>query len=75
VPVPRDASESVREYVCFSQWFYEGNEFTVWQCFWPDVHGRYPWDANCDLETKKLQLLLYLPLDSISRRDLATRTM
>ena len=51
------------EYVCFSLWFYEGNEFPVWQCFWPDRFGYYPWEGQCDPEIKQLQPLLYSPFD------------
>jgi len=54
------------QYVCFSQWFYEGDEFPVWQCFWPDQAGRYPWEPECDPETKQLQPLLYIPIGSIN---------
>jgi len=49
------------EYVGWSQWFYEGNDFPVWQCFWPDKEGNYPWEAGCNTEVSRLQPLLYLP--------------
>ena len=48
------------EYVCWSQWFYEGNDFPVWQCFWPDKQGKYPWEPDCNSEVSVLQPLLYL---------------
>jgi len=43
------------EYVCWSQWFYENNDFPVWQCFWPDKGGYHPWEDACDPEIADLQ--------------------
>jgi len=50
------------EYVCFSSWFYETTDFPVWQCFWPDRRGVYPWLPGCDTGVVHLQRLLFLPL-------------
>ncbi len=50
------------EYVCWSQWFYESKDFPVWQCFWPDKGGHYPWEAGCHPEIVALQPSLYEPL-------------
>jgi len=58
------------EYVCFSQWFYETDDFPVWQCFWPDKNGRYPWDEACDSSVVELQPLLYQPFRSKRARYL-----
>ena len=44
-----------REYVCWSEWFYEGDEFPVWQCFWPDERGLFPWEAGCHPEVIQAQ--------------------
>lgn len=49
------------EYVGFSQWFYEDNNFPVWQCFWPDKAGKYPWEVDCNSEVAELQPRLYEP--------------
>jgi hypothetical protein len=49
------------EYVCWSQWFYEGNEFPVWQCFWPDKHGLFPWEEGCHPDVVKAQPQLFRP--------------
>ena len=49
------------EYVCFSQWFYESDDFPVWQCFWPDKNGYYPWEEACHSSIVELQPLLYEP--------------
>jgi len=58
------------EYVCFSQWFYESDEFPVWQCFWPDKKGNYPWERACHQSVAELQPLLYQSLgaERVGRR-------
>lgn len=58
------------EYVCFSQWFYETDDFPVWQCFWPDKKGYYPWEDACQRSVVKLQPLLYQPFRAKSARRL-----
>jgi hypothetical protein len=50
------------QYVCFSMWFYETTDFPLWQCFWPDREGTYPWLASCNDEVVQLQPLLFKPL-------------
>ena len=32
-----------RDHFGFARWFYQGDEFPVLQCVWPDAAGRYPW--------------------------------
>ncbi len=32
-----------RDHFGFARWFYQGDEFPVLQCVWPDAGGRYPW--------------------------------
>jgi hypothetical protein len=32
-----------RDHFGFARWFYQGDEFPVLQCVWPDARGRYPW--------------------------------
>ena len=49
------------EYVCFSQWFYEADDFPVWQCFWPDKSGFFPWQRECHPAVAESQPLLFLP--------------
>lgn len=53
------------EYVCRARWFYEGDNFPVWQCFWPDKSGHYPWERNCHPEVKELQPSLFEPLQQV----------
>jgi hypothetical protein len=43
----------------FASWFYEGNDYPVLQCFWPDFEGRYPWDPEFDQQLKWAQPLLF----------------
>jgi len=43
----------------FASWFYEGNDYPVQQCFWPDFEGFYPWDSEFDQELKWAQPLLF----------------
>jgi uncharacterized protein DUF4262 len=53
------------EYVGWSQWFYEGDDYPLWQCFWPDKAGKYPWDAACNRSVAELQPLLYTPSQKV----------
>lgn len=52
-------SANFNDYVCWSQWFYEYQDFPVLQCFWPDKHGYYPWEKECHPDVKRCQPLLY----------------
>jgi hypothetical protein len=47
------------DYVGWAMWFYEGSEFPVWQCFWPDRSGLYPWEKECDPFVVEVQPQLY----------------
>jgi hypothetical protein len=49
------------EYLGWSKWFYEGLDFPVWQCFWPDKRGQYPWEESCSPGVVELQPLLFNP--------------
>lgn len=35
-----------REYLGYARWFYQGDNFPVLQCVWPDKQHRYPWHAD-----------------------------
>lgn len=54
-------SSQYAEYVGWSIWFYDGEHFPLWQCFWPDKSGNYPWDETCNRSVAELQPLLYKP--------------
>lgn len=40
--------ELYREYFGYARWFYEGDDFPMLQCVWPDKAHRYPWDPEYD---------------------------
>lgn len=40
-------------------WHYQGDEFPVLQCFWPDPAGHLPWDPGADPEWRGDQPLLF----------------
>jgi hypothetical protein len=48
-------------YVGWARWFYEGDDFPLLQCFWPDNRGFFPWEEGCHPEIAKLQPQLFLP--------------
>lgn len=39
-----------RDHLGYAVWFYDGAEFPVLQCIWPDREGRFPWEEGCDEE-------------------------
>lgn len=43
----------------FASWFYEGDDYPVLQCFWPDFENRYPWDPKFDPQLMSAQPLLF----------------
>jgi Domain of unknown function (DUF4262) len=43
----------------FASWFYEGDDYPVLQCFWPDFENHYPWDFNFDPQLTWAQPLLF----------------
>jgi len=58
-------SAHYREYVGWSLWFYEQELFPLFQCFWPDKNGRYPWEKECHPDVAGCQPLLYLQPPSV----------
>lgn len=42
-----------------ASWYYHYQEYPVFQCFWPDRHGYFPWDTHCNKRTRKSQPMLY----------------
>src|SRR5258708_4069418 len=34
-----------REYLGYAGWFYQGPDFPVVQCLWPDKQGVFPWES------------------------------
>jgi len=43
----------------FATWFYDGVEYPVMQCFWPDFEGRFPWERGFSEHLSWLQPLLF----------------
>jgi Domain of unknown function (DUF4262) len=43
----------------FATWFYDGTEYPVLQCFWPDFDGRFPWESGFDKNLLWAQPLLF----------------
>lgn len=35
-----------REYLGYARWFYDGDDFDVFQIVYPDMGGRFPWDEG-----------------------------
>ncbi|MGA9352382.1 MAG: DUF4262 domain-containing protein [Terriglobales bacterium] len=46
-------------YFGWAIWFYEEDAFPVLQCFWPDKHGKYPWEDGCSDFVRTAQPLLF----------------
>ena len=40
------AREHYHEHIGYARWFYEGDDFPVLQCLWPDREGRFPSDPD-----------------------------
>jgi hypothetical protein len=49
-----------RDYVGYALWFYEADPFPLYQCFWSDELGRFPWDRGCSAYCRGWQPLLFL---------------
>ena len=43
----------------FASWFYEGDDYPVLQCFWPDFENHYPWESEFDRQLSWAQPLLF----------------
>lgn len=41
-----------REYFGYDLWYYEGPDFPMLQCVWPDSNHNYPWDAGFTAQTQ-----------------------
>ncbi len=46
------------DYLGTAMWFYKGKSFPALQCVYPDMAGRYPWDAKCNPELREMQPVL-----------------
>ena len=41
-----------QEFFGYARWFYEGDDFPMLQCVWPDREHRYPWDAEYEAQSQ-----------------------
>jgi hypothetical protein len=52
------APKLYRKYVGYARWFYQGAEFPLLQCVWPDKQGVLPWEPGYDGQLFALQRVL-----------------
>ena len=48
-----------RDYVGYALWFYENDQFPLFQCFWPDKQGLFPWNDGCNDDVRVAQPVLF----------------
>lgn len=48
-------------HVGYALWFYEADPFPLYQCFWSDENGRFPWEDGCRAYARIAQPMLFLP--------------
>jgi hypothetical protein len=46
-------------FLAFASWFYNGTDYPVRQCFWPDFDSRFPWESNFSEDLISAQPLLF----------------
>ncbi len=46
------------DYFGYANWYHEGHDFPVLQCFWPDRAGRFPWETECAKAVREAQPIL-----------------
>lgn len=44
-----------------AQWFYQRDDPAFVQCVWPDMSGRFPWEAGFDDRLRRFQPALWMP--------------
>jgi hypothetical protein len=54
----------LRAAVGYASWFYGGDPFPIFQCIYPDLENRFPWDEGFDQSWRRRQALLIANLDS-----------
>ena len=59
VAVPKAA---YYEHVGFARWYYQGDDFPLYQVVWPSRHGRFPWHTDATPEFRAVQPVLGRPL-------------
>jgi hypothetical protein len=56
-------------FLAFATWFYDGADYPVLQCFWPDFDLRFPWEPNFSEDLFSAQPLLFNDQLSSARVD------
>ena len=46
------------EHVGFASWYYQGNNFPLYQIVWPSKSGQFPWHSQASLEFRAAQPML-----------------
>lgn len=46
-------------YFDWTQWYYDGDDFTALHFIWPDVNGAWPWSKKVNKDHRKLMPRLY----------------
>ena len=46
------------ENVGFARWYYQGNDFPLFQIIWPSRSGFFPWHAEASMEFRSMQPVL-----------------
>ena len=59
VEVPNSA---YRDHVGFARWYYQGDDFPLYQIVWPSRHGHFPWHVAATSEFRAVQPVLGHPL-------------
>jgi hypothetical protein len=55
----REVSPSkYQEYFGYARWFYEGDQFSMLQCVWPDQSGHFPWSSEFNSQMLESQPVL-----------------
>ena len=44
-----------KKLVGWAIWFYDGTNFPLVQCVWPDRHRHFPWERGCAQDIRDLQ--------------------
>ena len=50
--------EQYRNYVGYARWYYQGDDFSLYQIVWPSRDGHFPWQAQASAQYVESQPLL-----------------
>lgn len=52
-----------QEFFGYDRWYYEGDNFPMLQCVWPDREGKFPWEPGFETGFLEAQPILAAPSD------------